>query len=128
MSDHGISRFKIEIADTNKTRQQGLMFRENLGVTQGMLFIFETLGNVSFWMKNTPLPLDMLFIDARGEIVRIEHQTTPYSEDGIDGGSPTILYVLEVNGGTARRFGIQPGDVIRHPRINQDLAAWTCND
>ena len=114
-------RFKVEIADTIELRRQGLMFRENLGATQGMLFLFETPGNQSFWMENTPIPLDIIFIEPDGRISKIAEQTVPYSRDSIEGGSDTIQYVLEVSGNTAKNFGITVVDYSRHPRFNQEM-------
>ena len=120
------SRFKVEIADTPELRQKGLMFREYLATTHGMLFIFDTPDKVGFWMKNTPIPLDIIFINANGHIARIARQTEPYSLDLIEGGSDSIQYVLEINGNAAQQFGIREGDSTRHPRFNQELSVWPC--
>jgi uncharacterized membrane protein (UPF0127 family) len=114
LTARGPARFTIELADTPEARAKGLMFREAMPSDHGMLFDFQTEQPVAFWMKNTPLPLDMLFIDAQGRIVRIAPDTTPYSEEPIPSGRP-IRAVLEVNAGTAERLGIEPGARVRHP-------------
>lgn len=107
-------RFTIELADTPEQRAKGLMFRESMPADHGMLFDFATEQPVAFWMKNTPLPLDMLFIDGTGTIVRIAADTVPFSETPISSGQP-IRAVLELNAGTAARLGIAPGAKVRHP-------------
>ena len=105
--------FSVELAVTPEQRAQGLMFRETLAEETGMLFVHERDGPLSMWMKNTLIPLDMLFIDRRGRIVRIAEQTTPLSERSISSGRPARA-VLEVPGGTARRLGIKTGDRVIH--------------
>ena len=121
----GKARFKVEIADTQELHRKGLMGREVLGVSQGMLFVFEEPGPASFWMKDTLIPLDMLFVDESGEITTINHQAEPLSTISFFGGRE-ISFVLEINGGLAKKLGISEGDLIRHPRIKPDLAAWAC--
>lgn len=101
--------FAVEIVDTPASREHGLMGRKSLAPDQGMLFDFEVTEPVYFWMKDTPLPLDMIFIGRDLAIIRIEHSATPFSERVIPSGGP-VRYVLEVAGGTARRLGISPGD------------------
>lgn len=110
----GRHRFTIELAATPAERAQGLMFRESMPEDHGMLFDFETEQPVAFWMKNTPLPLDMLFIDKTGTIVRIAADTTPYSETPVPSRQP-VRAVLELHAGTAARLGITPGAKVRHP-------------
>ncbi len=110
-ADGKTHHFTVEIADTEETREQGLMFRERLGPDAGMLFDFKEPLEVAFWMKNTPIPLDMLFIDRGGRIVSIAERTVPYSLTPIGAGQP-VLAVLELNGGTASRLGIKPGDKV----------------
>ena len=124
--DWGKARFKVEIADTPKMHQQGLMGREVLGVSQGMLFVFKQPGPANFWMKDTLIPLDMLFVDETGTITNINHQAEPLSTTTYFGGR-NVSFVLEINGGLAKRLGISEGDIMRHPRIKSDLAAWACN-
>lgn len=112
----GERRFTIEIADTSDRRSRGLMFRQNMAADHGMLFVFERTGRLGFWMKNTPLPLDLLFISERGE-VRAILPGVPFSTAQIDPGEP-VRFVLELNGGTARANGIAPGDRVSHPVID----------
>lgn len=106
--------FTVEIAETPEQRAQGLMFRRQLDAGTGMLFLFGGSEVRGMWMKNTLIPLDMLFIDETGEIVRIEERTVPHSERAIISGEP-VAAVLEVNAGTASRLMIKPGDRVRHP-------------
>lgn len=105
--------FFVEVVDTNETRAQGLMFREELAPNAGMLFDFKRQQPVSFWMRNTLIPLDMFFIKTDGRIVNIAKRTVPHSERGIPSVEP-VLGVLETNAGVADRLGIKPGDVVRH--------------
>jgi len=106
--------FFVEVVDTNQTRAAGLMFREELAPNAGMLFNFKREQPVSFWMKNTLIPLDMFFIKADGRIVNIAKRAVPHSERGIASDEP-VLGVLETNAGVADRLGIRPGDIVRHP-------------
>lgn len=110
--------FQVEVADTNETRAQGLMFRTEMAADAGMLFDFKTEQLVYFWMKNTYLPLDMIFIRANGTVARIEANTVPLSERSVPSGSP-VRYVLEINAGRAAQIGLKPGDVVRHPIIGR---------
>jgi uncharacterized membrane protein (UPF0127 family) len=113
---NGPHRFAIEIADTPDERAQGLMFRETMAADAGMLFDYGFDQNgVAFWMKNTPLPLDMIFIRADGTITQIAADTTPFSLEPVPSVLP-VRFVLEVNAGTAKRIGLKPGDRLRHPR------------
>ncbi len=121
----GESRFAVEIADTPESRARGLMERTDLAEGQGMLFVFDPPREVSFWMKNTPLPLDLIYIDRSGVVVRVAENATPYSEDRLPSGAP-VRAVLEINGGLAARFGIAAGSEVRHPRLDQDAAVWPC--
>ena len=118
-------RFEVEIADDYDERAQGLMFRESMPLLSGMLFIYERPGSVSFWMKNTLIPLDMLFLDETGTVRRIAKMTTPLSTESVPGGDD-ILMVLEINGGASDTFGIEEGAVLRHPAVDQAKAAWPC--
>lgn len=99
----------VEIADTPDQRAQGLMNRTEMPPDQGMLFDFAGSREVMMWMKNTPLSLDMLFIDEAGRIRHIAERTEPFSERIIGSGGP-VRYVIEVNGGRADALGIRPGD------------------
>ncbi len=123
--DWGQVRFAVEIADTEATRAQGLMHRESLPRMAGMLFIYDAPQRATFWMENTLIPLDMLFLDAAGTVTHIHHEAQPLDRTIIDGG-PGVSMVLEINGGLARQLGIGPGSEMRHPRIDPDAAAWPC--
>jgi len=110
----GSHHFSIELALTPAQQEQGLMFRRSLPPDAGMLFDFGEARGASFWMRNTLIPLDMLFIDADGHIADIHERAVPLSEDPIDSKVP-VRAVLEVNGGTVSRLGIKRGDRIVHP-------------
>ena len=118
-SGTGLHVFRVEIADTPEARATGLMFRREMAADAGMLFEFHALEPVAFWMKNTELPLDMLFIDRGGRIVRIHERAEPGSLDVIESRVP-VWAVLELNGGTAERLGIRVGDRVRHPAFSDD--------
>ena len=105
--------FNIEVARSPRQKAIGLMYRRNLAAGRGMLFPYEKEQEVSMWMKNTYIPLDMLFIKANGQIHRIEAMTEPFSERVIKSQGP-VLAVLEIAGGQAQRLGIAPGDKVRH--------------
>lgn len=109
VTDDGAITLELEFAITPAQRQQGLMFRQELGAMSGMLFDYGEERHVSMWMHNTPLTLDMLFIDAGGVIRRIAAYTEPFSRETISSNRP-VRYVLEVNGGFARSHGVKPGD------------------
>ena len=121
----GVASFRIEIADTPDERRQGLMFRQHLGRGSGMLFIYERPGPQSFWMKNTSIPLDLLFLDKTGRVATIHESAVPFSTRPIV-GSEMSQYVLEVNAGVVSQFGIDIGSQARHERIDQELAVWPC--
>jgi uncharacterized membrane protein (UPF0127 family) len=108
-SKTGVHAFQVEMAITPEEKEHGLMFRRELPEGQGMLFDFQFDQNVAFWMKNTYIPLDMLFIRADGRILRIAENTEPLSERNIPSGGP-VRAVLEVIGGTAKKLGIAAGD------------------
>lgn len=97
--------FQVELATTPNQHRQGLMHRESLGATSGMLFIFSQDGQRSFWMKDTPIPLDMLFFDAGGRFVSMIRMAQPNTLDARRSEGPA-KYVLELNGGSAERLGI----------------------
>jgi uncharacterized protein len=114
VSKTGVHVFAVEMAATEQQREKGLMFRKSLPEGQGMLFDFHQEGPVSFWMRNTYIPLDMIFIRADGRILRIVENAEPLSERMIPSGGP-VLAVLEVIGGTARKLGLATGDRVAHP-------------
>jgi uncharacterized protein len=113
-SKTGVHIFSVEIADTDAQREKGLMFRKSLPEGQGMLFDFHNEQEVSFWMQNTYIPLDMIFIRGDGTILRIAENTEPLSTRLVPSGGP-VLAVLEVIGGTAHKLGIAAGDRVAHP-------------
>lgn len=122
----GMSRFAVEIADTPETRARGLMNRTDLAEGAGMLFLFDPPRETAFWMKNTPLPLDLIFIGPDGVVGRVAANATPYSEEEIPSGG-AVRAVLEINGGLAAKLGISEGSEVRHPALDQSLAAWPCD-
>jgi uncharacterized membrane protein (UPF0127 family) len=113
-SKNGVHSFSVEVVDNDADRSKGLMFRKSLPEGTGMLFDFKTEQDVAFWMKNTYIPLDMIFIKADGRILRIAENTEPMSTKQIPSRGP-VLAVLEVIAGTARKLGIAPGDRVAHP-------------
>jgi len=121
-----VARFSVEVVDTPAERAQGLMFREHMASSSGMLFIYERPQRAVFWMKNTLIPLDMIFADETGLVRHVHANAVPQDETGIDGG-PDILAILEINGGLAKKLGIVSGAVIRHPDLEQNFAAWRCD-
>jgi uncharacterized membrane protein (UPF0127 family) len=114
VTDKGRYKFRIELATTPEQMMQGLMFRRSLDPDAGMLFDYGTTQPVSFWMKNTLIPLDMVFIFANGRVAGVHQRAVPLSEQAIASPAP-VRAVLELNGGTASRLGIKPGDLIVHP-------------
>lgn len=113
-SSKGVVTFEVEVARTDEQRTTGLMYRKSLGERAGMLFDFKVDQPVYMWMKNTYIPLDMLFIRADGSIARIAAMTTPHSTETISSGEP-VRAVLEIAGGQARKLGIKAGDRVAHP-------------
>lgn len=109
----GPQRFRVELADTDMSRSRGMMFRTSMAPDAGMLFDFKQEQMASFWMRNTLLPLDMLFIKADGTILNIHQRAIPHDESGVNSTGP-VRAVLEVNGGTVSRLGIKPGDTVDH--------------
>jgi hypothetical protein len=103
--------FNVEVAADGASQEKGLMYRTALASDAGMLFDFHQPNLVVFWMKNTPLSLDMLFIRADGTVSTIAADAVPYSEDRLPSSEP-VLAVLEINGGRAMALGIQPGDKV----------------
>lgn len=101
------------------------MFRESLPPSAGMLFVYDRPGRPSFWMKNTLIPLDMIFADPSGRVTRVHAMARPGDTTPIPGGEG-VQFVLEINGGLAARLGIAPGAEMRHPAVNQTQAAWPC--
>jgi len=114
----GSHRFKIEVAETPAQMTQGLMFRTSLALDAGMLFDYKEPTTTTMWMRNTLIPLDMLFVDERGRIVNIHERAVPQSPDIISSTAP-VRAVIELNGGTAARLGIAPGDRVVYPAFGR---------
>lgn len=115
-ADKTVHGFTVELATNNAQRQQGLMFRNTMASDHGMLFDFGTDREVTMWMRNTLIPLDMLFISKSGKIEHIGADAVPHSEAIISSRGP-VRYVLEINGGLAKRLGIKAGDMVRSGQI-----------
>jgi hypothetical protein len=107
----------IEIADTPSERKTGLMRRRSLGYNRGMLFIFDSVEKGSMWMKNTPLPLDIVFVAPDSQVINIARRTTPLSTDPIEPAAPR-KYVVEVRAGFASRYGLSDSTRIRWRRTD----------
>ena len=114
-------RFQVELAITAQDKAQGLMHRETLPDRAGMLFIYPNPQPVSFWMRNTLISLDMIFIDDQGRVARVHHNAVPLDETPIYGGD-AIKAVLEINAGLAKKYGISDTSMVVHPLISPKLA------
>ncbi|MBR0883322.1 uncharacterized membrane protein (UPF0127 family) [Bradyrhizobium japonicum] len=114
VTKNGVQVFSVEMATTEEEKQTGLMYRKELADGKGMLFDFKPEQEVSMWMKNTYVSLDMIFIRADGRILRIAENTEPLSTKIISSQGPARA-VLEVVAGTAQKYGIRPGDRVGHP-------------
>jgi len=117
-------QFTVDVADSNEERASGLMFVEKMAATQGMLFVYDRPQSVSFWMRNTLIPLDMVFVDETGVVRNIHSMAQPLDETPIFGGED-IQYVLEINGGMAEMLTLEVGDQMQHPSLGAD-AVWPC--
>jgi len=113
-SDPELHTFKVWIADNNSRRERGLMFVRQLDADAGMLFIYDSPQSISMWMKNTKIPLDMLFVAANGRVMRVVENTQPESLKTIDSGSD-VIGVVELNAGTAAKLHIRAGARVIHP-------------
>lgn len=118
-TDSGDHVFQVEIADEPQERSKGLMFRREMANEHGMIFDFGEEGPQSFWMRNTYIPLDMLFIKADGTVESIAERTTPMSERGVK-SEGDVRYVLEINGGLSDTLGIEAGDKVSGPALNPE--------
>jgi len=123
--DWGQAFFNIEVADDRAEQAQGLMHRDSMPQTAGMLFVYPFAKRVGFWMKNTLIPLDMIFVDPTGTVQHVHHMAEPLNLTPIFGGNNTIA-VLEINGGRAEKLGISKGSQLRHPAFDTETAAWPC--
>lgn len=107
-----ISKIDVEIAENETERNRGLMYRPYIPDSVGMLFIFQESGPLGFWMKNTHIPLDIIYVDSGKKIVSIQKNARPYSEENLPSLGPA-QYVVEVNAGYADRYGIKAGDAVQ---------------
>lgn len=124
--DWGEARFSVDVVDTPQTRGRGLMFVEDMPRMTGMLFVYDREQPVSFWMKNTLIPLDMIFANGDGVVEKVHTNAVPEDTTTIPGGD-NIQFVLEINGGLAQQLGIDAGTEMRHPAITSDNVAWPCD-
>lgn len=115
----GRAKFLVEVVDNDATRSKGLMNRRSLAPDRGMLFDFKSPREVAFWMRNTYIPLDLIFIRADGRVLSIARNAKPFDETPIPSGGP-ILGVLEIPGGRAAQIGVLPGDRIVHRIFPRD--------
>jgi uncharacterized membrane protein (UPF0127 family) len=113
----GAHRVEIEVARTERARETGLMYRRSMLRNHGMLFIFPSEQPVSMWMKNTYIPLDMVFVSRKGRVTSVTRDAVPMSETIISSGPPAFA-VIELNAGAARAMGLDVGDQVRHPSFN----------
>lgn len=123
--DWGETRFTIELVDTPESRSQGLMFRESMPRGAGMLFVYDAPQRAVFWMKNTLIPLDMLFVDQAGLITRIHSNAIPGDLTAIEGGAG-VYAVLEINGGLAETYGLTVGSQMQHEVFSKGPPLWPC--
>lgn len=123
---NGVQHFSVEVADSGAERSQGLMFRDKMATSAGMIFVYDAPTHAQFWMRNTLIPLDMIFADAKGRVTRVHSNAIPHDETPIDGGQG-VQFVVEINGGLAKRMGITEGSELRHPSIEQTGAVWPCD-
>jgi uncharacterized membrane protein (UPF0127 family) len=113
--------FQVEIADTPAKRELGLQYRKELPTERGMIFLFPIESQQTFWMKNTPIPLDMIFINRARKIVGIVEQAVPFTLEPRSVNGPS-QYVLEIGGGLTKRYGIEAGDTVRFDGIQTEAA------
>ena len=123
--DFGSARFTVDVADDDRERAQGLMNVPSMPASRGMLFLYDRPQRATFWMRNTLIPLDMIFAGPDGVVTHVHENAVPLDETTIDGG-PGVVAVLEINGGMAGAIGIAPGSELRHPGLDPDVAAWPC--
>lgn len=122
ITDRAQVRFQVELAITDAQKAQGLMHRQSMADRAGMLFVYDTPQPVAFWMRNTLIPLDMIFIDAQGNVAHVHHNAIPLDETPIYGGD-AIKAVLEINAGLAKKYGITNTSTVMHPLISAKSAS-----
>ncbi len=118
-TDNGDHTYTVEIAKGAGEKARGLMFRRTLPKDRGMIFLYDPPQATSMWMRNTFIPLDIIFITEQGTVLRIEANTEPFSTDIINSGGETAA-VLELNGGEAEKVGLKPGDRVVFPGIGTE--------
>jgi uncharacterized membrane protein (UPF0127 family) len=121
----GQTSFNVEIADDEAERAQGLMFRESLARGAGMLFVYPKPQRAAFWMKNTLIPLDIIFLDQTGRVIHVQANAIPGDLTPLPGGD-NVFAVLEINGGLAARSGISIGTEMRHKVFSKTTPIWPC--
>lgn len=122
--DFGTARFSVAVADDPRERAQGLMHVERMARSTGMIFLYPAPQRAAFWMKNTLIPLDMIFVGADGVVRKVHENAIPQDLTPIPGGDD-IVAVLEINGGLSGALGIEAGAEMRHPAFGAE-AAWAC--
>lgn len=127
LAGQGSRTFSIEIADDPAEQARGLMFRPALPVDAGMLFVFDPPRQANFWMRNTMIPLDMIFIDNTGRVESVAERTDPYSMR-TSSSQGDVRAVLEINGGLSRALGIGPGTRVRHSVFQEAPEGLRCTD
>jgi len=123
----GQAHFTVEVAADQAAREKGLMFRDHMASSAGMIFVYQAPTHARFWMKNTLIPLDMIFADEMGRVTVVHSDAVPQDLTPIDGGEG-VMYVLEINGGLAKRIGIAAGAEMRFDLIDPSKALWSCAD
>jgi uncharacterized membrane protein (UPF0127 family) len=123
----GQAHFTVEVAADQAAREKGLMFREHMASSAGMIFVYQAPIHARFWMKNTLIPLDMIFADETGLVTVVHSDAIPQDLTPIDGGEG-VMYVIEINGGLAKRIGIAAGAEMRFDLIDPSKALWSCAD
>jgi uncharacterized membrane protein (UPF0127 family) len=123
----GQAHFTVEVAADQAAREKGLMFREHMASSAGMIFVYQAPNHARFWMKNTLIPLDMIFADETGLVTVVHSDAIPQDLTPIDGGEG-VMYVIEINGGLAKRIGIAAGAEMRFDLIDPSKAQWSCAD
>jgi len=123
----GQAHFTVEVAADQAAREKGLMFREHMASSAGMIFAYDAPTHARFWMKNTLIPLDMIFADETGRVTVVHSDAVPQDLTPIDGGEG-VMYVIEINGGLAKRIGIAAGAEMRFDLIDPSKALWSCAD
>jgi uncharacterized membrane protein (UPF0127 family) len=123
----GQAHFTVEVAADQAAREKGLMFRDHMASSAGMIFVYQAPNHARFWMKNTLIPLDMIFADETGLVTVVHSDAVPQDFTPIDGGEG-VMYVLEINGGLAKRIGIAAGAEMRFDLIDPSKALWSCAD